>query len=193
MRPIKKLARAFVALLAFTLLPCTFAEPASKLIDGRYRVQKGGATINDTRTGLVWMRCSVGQTWSGAACEGRAEKLSLPDAMQRAADLNSAWRIPTSKELAGLRMCLHDAEVGEQVGCPAWSARTKKLGLAFPNRPDDRAYWTASTGVDGSPESILFDLMGPLYGFSDAGDRLYVLLVRDPPYKPKTLSCRFYS
>lgn len=28
----------------------------------------GDGTVTDTKTGLIWMRCSMGQTWNNATC-----------------------------------------------------------------------------------------------------------------------------
>jgi hypothetical protein len=171
-------------LLASTLVPTcpTFAAPTSKLVDGRYLVQRDGATVKDTRTGLTWMRCNVGQTWDGADCKGAPEGLTLSDAMTRAADTNKGkgyaghtkWRLPTRTELGGLLICLHDAEMVQQ-NCPPQPANKGAQPIAFPGDPD-RAYWTSTRASDGSPASILFAPV-PMYGFSDPGEELYLRLV----------------
>ena len=43
------------------------------LISGRYR-DLGDGTLLDIRTGLQWMRCALGQRWSGRTCAGDAGK-----------------------------------------------------------------------------------------------------------------------
>lgn len=38
---------------------------------GHY-IDNGDGTVTDTRTGLTWMRCALGQTWDGSTCVGVA-------------------------------------------------------------------------------------------------------------------------
>ena len=166
-----------------TLPSRSFAEPTSKLVDGRYLIQSGGATVKDTRAGLTWMRCSVGQKWDGADCQGAPERLTLSDAVTRAADLNNGkgyagytkWRVPTGDKLGRLLICFNEAEIVQE-SCPKQPASAAAPDIAFPGIPD-RAYWTSSRASDGSPVSILFDT-APMYGFSDPGEGLYLRLVR---------------
>ncbi|RQV18149.1 DUF1566 domain-containing protein [Burkholderia cenocepacia] len=159
--------------------PC-FAGSASTLIDNRYLIQGNGATVKDTRTGLTWMRCSVGQKWDGADCRGVPERLTLAEAGKRVADGDDGagqarWRLPTGDELAGLLLCIHSPEV-VQNGCAEARAGNAASEVAFPGMPDC-PYWSASTGDGGSPVSVLFDISGSMYGFSDPQDALFVRLV----------------
>jgi len=59
-------------------------------------------TVKDTQTGLVWQRCSVGQTWDGSTCQGQAAGFNFDAALKQA---NNGWRLPTIRELAGFRAC----------------------------------------------------------------------------------------
>ena len=38
------------------------------------RFVPNGAEVIDSRTGLIWARCSVGQSWDGSACTGNANR-----------------------------------------------------------------------------------------------------------------------
>lgn len=68
----------------------------------------------DPETGLVWMRCSLGQEWDGTGCKGNPLTLSWFDAKdyiqtyvnekQRFGGYSN-WRMPTVTELAGIRSC----------------------------------------------------------------------------------------
>lgn len=64
-------------------------------------IDHGDGTVTDSRTGLMWMRCSVGEDWTGTGCAGRARYLTLQEA--NALDLQFSghddWRLPTSDEL----------------------------------------------------------------------------------------------
>lgn len=60
-----------------------------------------GAEVTDQTTGLVWARCSVGQSWDGSNCTGSAVVLTHEAAFQYAHS-QIGWRLPNVKELASL-------------------------------------------------------------------------------------------
>lgn len=93
-----------------------------------------GAEVTDTRTGLVWARCSVGQSWSGSACTGTASTFTHEGALAHAQS-TSGWRLPNVKELAGL------ADKG--CGAPAIDQ------VAFPDTPSS-LYWSSSPSIGNS-------------------------------------------
>ncbi|WPD21581.1 MAG: DUF1566 domain-containing protein [Candidatus Electrothrix scaldis] len=74
---------------------------------GQY-IDHGDGTVTDTKTGLMWKRCSEGL--SGVNCEdGEIEKYSWDDAVQRFKNVEYAgykdWRLPTIDELKTLVHC----------------------------------------------------------------------------------------
>ena len=77
----------------------------------------------DSATGLSWMRCSIGQNWTGKTCIGEPVKLTWQDALDFVAALNqdggfvsrTDWRVPTIKELSAIRECSNGWEL-ETVG-----------------------------------------------------------------------------
>ena len=73
-----------------------------KAPDSRYTVQAGGGEVLDTQTGLIWQRCSLGQSWSGSTCAGSAGVYTWQSALQAARDLGNGWRVPNFKELQSL-------------------------------------------------------------------------------------------
>jgi hypothetical protein len=59
----------------------------------------GDGTASDTRTGLMWMRCALGQSWDGNACIGKPsfynlDEVSLPIEFAGYSD----WRLPINQE-----------------------------------------------------------------------------------------------
>lgn len=64
-------------------------------------------TVTHIKTGLMWKRCSEGQTWDGTTCTGWAAVYSWQAGLQQAKGLNDAggfaaytdWRVPNTKEL----------------------------------------------------------------------------------------------
>ena len=49
--------------------------------DANFILHNDGTATHKT-TGLVWMRCSLGQTWEGETCSGPAEGFSWADALR---------------------------------------------------------------------------------------------------------------
>lgn len=57
-------------------------------------------TVTDKKTGLIWMRCSLGQT--GNNCSGEARGYSLTKALEEITKNYSGWRLPSINELASI-------------------------------------------------------------------------------------------
>tara|TARA_R110001592_G_scaffold283612_1_gene551558 strand:- start:2173 stop:2661 length:489 start_codon:yes stop_codon:yes gene_type:complete len=106
------------------------------LVDAqRYSVNSEGL-VTDNNTGLVWMRCSLGQQYSGDGCEGDAEVYSWNEALSRASNADyfghSDWRLPNVKEL----LTLTEAD-----------RRNPSIAEAvFPNTPAEN-FWTSTPSV----------------------------------------------
>ncbi len=105
---------------------------------GEHFIDNGDGTVTDIRTGLIWMRCSLGQIWDGATCAGTAATYTWQQALQVAAGYtyagSSAWRVPDKKQLRSIveRACYEPA-----------------INLdIFPQMPDVGRYWTSSTDND---------------------------------------------
>ena len=101
------------ALSACLLLACLFlpvgvaAQSCSKSIvtttpDVSFTIRADG-TATHKSTGLMWMRCSLGQNWDGKTCGGAAAGYTWGAALQ-AADRHefaghTDWRLPSKNEL----------------------------------------------------------------------------------------------
>ena len=63
-------------------------------------------TVSDRTTGLMWMRCSLGQEWKGKTCNGTAVILPWAEALTTAAGYEFAgyndWRLPNKNELESI-------------------------------------------------------------------------------------------
>ena len=75
--------------------------------NSRYRIQ-GDGTVIDTKTGLMWMQCSLGQTHEASDnyCSGSTIEYTWQAALAEASGYSLAdyddWRLPNRKELRSL-------------------------------------------------------------------------------------------
>lgn len=75
----------------------------------RYTYSSAGDEVTDSKTGLIWRRCSEGQTWSGSTCNGTAATYTHEQALAQAqAQAGTAgWRLPNVKELTSIAEKTH--------------------------------------------------------------------------------------
>jgi hypothetical protein len=76
----------------------------SEIIEG-LAVLEPGDEVFDRKNNLLWKRCSLGESWDGAACSGVAQNVSLAEARKQTP---KGWRIPSIRELATLVSCAPD-------------------------------------------------------------------------------------
>lgn len=103
-------------------------------------------TATETAKGLMWMRCSLGQTWDGSTCTGTTTTYTWQQALQVAQDINSGasnadndnaagfagytdWRLPNKNELESI--------VEQRCWSPAINA------AIFPGTPSNW-FWSSS-------------------------------------------------
>lgn len=69
-------------------------------------IDNGDGTVTHHKTGLMWQRCSLGQTWDDGNCSGDALYYSWADALQHAKQNTFAgasdWRLPNKNELLSI-------------------------------------------------------------------------------------------
>ncbi len=74
-------------------------DPERKPIPATW-YEMNGAEVLDKETGLVWQRCSLGQTWrDGQGCTGTVSAATWKQAVREA---GRGWRLPTRDELLSL-------------------------------------------------------------------------------------------
>ena len=119
--------------------PAPRPKPAEPSMASYYRDNRDG-TVADMRTGLQWMRFSLGQEWKGGHCTGEASKHTWQEAINAAETLNRQggyagyqdWRVPTKDELETLLDSSYLPSIDP---------------VAFPKAPA-YWYWSSSTNVD---------------------------------------------
>ncbi|PIE46209.1 MAG: hypothetical protein CSA44_00800 [Gammaproteobacteria bacterium] len=68
-------------------------------------VSQSDGTVIDKRTGLQWMRCSLGLTWTGEECSGYSDGYSVEQVKLQTFAGYDDWRLPTLWELETLVYC----------------------------------------------------------------------------------------
>ena len=147
-------------LIALSLSLSLFAEQNTNIIDNwpnsRYRIQ-GDGTVIDTRTGLMWMQCSLDQTYEASdnSCSestiGYTWQAALAEASGYSFSDYDDWRLPNRQELSSL---------------VAYDRYSPSINSdVFPNTISSY-YWSSSPTSDSS---------GYAWGFSFSdGDDIYV-------------------
>ncbi len=128
----------------------------------------GDGTATQKTTGLMWIRCSVGQQWDGSVCKGTATTFTWVEAL-KVADLENFagyddWRLPNKNQLESII----------EGQCVATSVNAK----VFPST-QAAFYWTSSpyAGLGTGVWSVDFG-----YGVVTATEKsgkLHIRLVRE--------------
>jgi len=110
----------------------------------------GDGTITDNRTGLMWEKCSRGQTYFNGTCVGTASFMNWETAISTCETLNFAgyddWRLPNIRELFSI--------VYFNRYSPAINI------IYFPNT-NSAYYWTSTTYLNDTASAIdLYFKMG---------------------------------
>lgn len=147
--------------MTLSLMGTTAAHAACPSVTtaSRYSFNAAGDEVTDSKTGLVWARCSVGQSWDGSTCTGTASGHTHEQAMSLA-QAASGWRLPNEKELTSI------ADKGCQ--SPAIDS------TAFPNTPS-AWYWSSSPYVGSADLTWSVDFND---GYVNGNGRLSTLAVR---------------
>ena len=135
--------------------------------DGTYIVRDD--RVIDLRSGVEWLRCSVGQLYQDGACAGDVLRLSQEEAAEAVRlankELGGIWRLPTLEEL-------------EYLVCTTCAA-PKIDEIVFPGTVAE-PYWTGQKNWI-SPKNLwsVNFMTGHSYGRFFPYQRLAVRLVRD--------------
>ena len=125
-------------------------------------------TVTHNSTGLMWMRCSLGQTWDGSTCTGAASTFTWQNALGAAQSHNFAghsdWRLPNKNELASL--------VEQRCVSPAINS------MIFPSPPTGGSFWSSSPNADVSDSAWGVDFDSGAVYYNDLNGLNRVRLVR---------------
>ncbi len=130
-------------------------------------------TVTDAKTGLTWMRCAMGMTWTGNTCTGEVSTYTFGQANALTGTVTFAgqsdWRMPNIRELQTI--------VDRSVYNPAIDS------AAFPNTPSasfsSASFWSDSPGAQKPSQYAWFVHFGSGYARNAVrGESFAVRLVR---------------
>jgi hypothetical protein len=126
------------AISKYTRDGTVYANEARKGNFGHFLDHDDG-TATDTRTGLMWMRAAIGQSWKGYTCIGQPRRFGLIDARDIASGVagHFDWRLPSVAELASLICGKSDRDFGN---------------LVFPSQSGDGRYFWTDSGQRINPD-----------------------------------------
>lgn len=146
---------------ALALVAClSAAGPAHA--QARYSYSADGAEVSDAQTGLVWQRCSQGQSWSGSTCTGSASTYTHEQALTLA-KTQPLWRLPNVKELSSL--------VDRSRSNPSIDA------TGFPATPP-ASFWSSSPYVGDASKAWPVNFSDGLVVYGPRSNASHVRLVR---------------
>lgn len=154
---------------------CFNAQIAPTTPTADFDVRADGTAIH-LPTGLMWMRCSLGQVWNGTTCSGSA--LNLPawgTALQTIRSINAGtsdadgdgapgfaghtdWRMPNIKEIVSITEACRRG--------PALN------NVVFPNAPGAVNHWSSSTPHTQALVAWYWDSQSGLVSFTLKNDSL---------------------
>lgn len=127
---------------------------------------------HDQNTHLIWMRCAIGQKWTGNSCNGNPTELNWFDASDYFKNFNNTgfadhkdWRLPTIDELASLRHCSKGWAVNSSnqpikvslptgpsinLSCDDYSDPPALDQTIFPNAPLHGWYWSNTSDTNNT-------------------------------------------
>jgi Protein of unknown function (DUF1566) len=142
MKPLKPSLKSLLPCLAVLLMGLTAG--LSVQAQSRYTYSANGSEVTDSQTGLIWRRCSAGQSWTGTGCAADSSQTSFThEAALVYARNQTGWRLPNVKELRSL---LLDSSPSSSFSIDA---------VAFPNIFDTDlngigVYWSSTPNVQQS-------------------------------------------
>lgn len=172
---------ALLSMLA--LAPAALGQTCnSSMVDtmpnSRYQASSDGTAI-DLQTGLMWMRCALGQTWNStnSKCSGTAKAYDWKGSLQAAQTLDQSggfagytdWRLPNLRELMSI---------------DRYYCTNPTINLdAFPETPSD-AFWSSSPLEGSTGEIWTLDFNAGHAVYEPTSSTYAVRLVRAGSFQP---------
>ncbi len=149
---------------------CWYSVKSPVQPDIRLDINDDG-TVTDIDSGLTWMRCSLGQEWTGESCRGELATMSWSQAQQNISEMNDQggfadfrdWRLPRLNELATI----------VDLACKSPRVNTR----IFPDTPA-AGYWSDSSTSYAPDYAYMLSFGGSGVLLAAKSDSYRVRLVR---------------
>jgi hypothetical protein len=155
-------ALSLLACFGVLVLAGTPASAADNFTPTTDFTDNGDGTVTHKLTGLTWMRCSMGQTWTGSTCSGTASSYTFDQARALTSTFagKSDWRLPSPGELGSI--------VDYDIYSPAINS------TIFPNT-SSLVFWSGSPNANFSSNAWLVNFY---YGVANYYNRSFSNSVR---------------
>jgi hypothetical protein len=142
------------------------ADPTTP--EDKFTVFDNGQLL-DLTTNLMWMRCSIGQTWVNGTsiCSGEAEPYTWKQALELSVgysfNASTNWRLPNIKELSSIteRSC----------------TRPSINGSLFPDTPPDD-FWSSTPSMSDPERAWVIAFFNSSNSIKAKNRAVFVRLVR---------------
>ncbi|WP_045215356.1 DUF1566 domain-containing protein [Desulfonatronovibrio magnus] len=127
-------------------------------------------TVTDSATGLMWQKCTYGQTWDDGqgTCTGSAASLDWQQSLEAAENLELAghddWRLPNRNELQSLA---------------DYSRHAPAIDPMLWDSTELANYWSSTTRADFTDSSMIVDFNFARIDTRSKSDNNHVRAVRD--------------
>jgi hypothetical protein len=126
--------------------------------DNRF-VETTSGTVLDSKTGLTWMRCVVGQTWNGVGCVGSAVTYTASEVSGVATGIQFAgigsWRVPSIRELITLKKYSSSIDSFYFPNSPSGNYGSSTM-------PGSNSWWTVNFSLNGGVTNAMPTVFLPL-------------------------------
>jgi hypothetical protein len=166
-----------------------------------YLLHTSGSMVLDKATGLVWMRCTLGETWDGKTCVGEKRGVTFSEAVQTAKSLNETggfggytdWAVPKIRQLHSLVDCFDEAQLRvirtpqiidgslSEDRLQQYCANVQNASIhiiAFPLTSSGPPYWSSSCDISHTKVNWVVSFYSGYVGSSSQLAAYYVRLVR---------------
>ena len=121
----------------------TETSPDNQFIDNN------DGTVTDSSTGLMWMRCALGESWTGTTCTGTTATYNWQDALNQAESTDFAshadWRLPNIKELQSiLELSCYDPAINVSIFPETANSNPQYWSSTLYSKENNHGAWALS-------------------------------------------------
>ena len=142
-------------------------------------VDNEDGTVSLKNKSLMWQRCSIGQTWTGINCNGKATQITWNNAIKLKSNFAgyNDWRLPKKDELMALIYC-SDGQYKQNGTCKNPSIVHRTINTTYFPNTTTNYFWSSSILANYSGYAWYGSFYGGYSGISNKTSSSNVRLVR---------------